>query len=88
MSKTTGSKVSNVDGMTIATVRKQLDNLRKQWDKKNQEPFFLCNILPSDQSVATFATKYVLGQRNARSQTNKNAKIQNSGNVQKKVQEL
>ena len=74
---------SAIPGMTVAEVRKQLDKLRKQWDRRSYgSPFFLCNNLPADIAVDEFSTDYVMGQHQKRQRKKKSGhETKASGNA-------
>ena len=67
---------SAIPDMSVADVRKQLDTLRRQWNESD-DTFYLCNTLPADISIASFACKYVIG-RQAKCKMRKRKQIKGS----------
>lgn len=58
---------SAIDGISVAEVRRGLDNMRRLWKtRSDSQPFFLSEMLFNGMNVQEFAFQFVMGHHHKR----------------------
>jgi hypothetical protein len=57
---------SAIEGMSVAEVRRGLEQMRCKWRSREEEPFFVCDTIFNGMTMQDFGYRFVMGHHHKR----------------------